>query len=165
MKILAFDPGGTTGWSRFEAEESYGSPIWRSNLRKHIKFGQIGDNEEHHLLLWKLLMHENADVIICERFDNRDNEFAKLMSREYFGICKLWCELFNRTFVSQGADQAKGFSTDAKLECLGILAVPVHPWRHANDGTRHLVYWIILKSSRWPLLKGPFLDKLKALAE
>lgn len=161
---MALDPGGTDGWSSFQVDESYGSPIWKDNLRKHFQFGQLGNNVEHHLLLWKLLMHENPNTVICERFDNRDNEFAQIMSREYIGIVKLWCEMFKRELVMQGADQAKTWTTDRKLECLGLMLEPRTVWRHANDSTRHLVYWICLKSNqRMPLLRGPFLVKLKDL--
>lgn len=162
MKILAFDPGGTTGWAQFEIEYIDGVPQWQLPLFKHFTCGQIGDNAEHHLLLWKLLMREHPDIVIGERFDNRGNEFARLMSKEYLGILKLWCELFEQEFVSQGASDAKGWVGNDKLDTLGLLAQPRTKWVHANDALRHMLFFLAVSGIKKHYeLSRPFLAALK----
>jgi len=151
MKVVAFDPGGTTGWAIFELDTE-AVIIDTSNVlffRDHVKQGQLGGNEEHHKLLWMFLARERPDVIVGERFDNRGNEFAKLMSREYIGILKLYVAMNPEVVLMwQGADQAFGWATDAKLRRLAILCVPLKQWKDANAALRHLVYHLVFKADR-----------------
>jgi hypothetical protein len=142
MKIMAFDPGGVTGWAVFEFDEILGCPRWKKAVRNHFTSGKLGvkgSHEEHHRDLWTLLMMEHPDRIICERFDNRGNEFAKLISKEYIGVIKLYCLLFSIPLYMQGSDQAKNFTTDGKLIILGIHRLPAVEMKDVNDALRHLV--------------------------
>jgi hypothetical protein len=139
VKVLALDPGGTTGWAIFDISvDDEGSPVWRKAIRDHFRAGEMGSNREHHKALWSFLIKEHPDLIICERFDNRNNEFAKIVSREYIGIVKLFCLLFHSDLVMQGSD-VMVFTDDDKLTKLGIKVTPRSKWEHANDALRHLV--------------------------
>ena len=150
MKILTLDPGGTTGWALFEVDtKSLRSSELDTFLRDHIQQGQIGDNSEHHRLLWSLLHRVAPDIVVCERADNRGNEFFKFMAVEYIGIVKLYVKLNpSCILVLLGADQAKGWVTNDKLLRLLILCVPATKWRHANDALRHLVYYLVFKTGK-----------------
>src|SRR5215831_12019244 len=145
MRAIAFDPGGTTGWAQLDVDVDHYNPEVQFHSR--VVSGQIGrNNTEHHKLLWKLLTQKRPNVIICERFDNRGNEFAKLTSREYIGVIKLYRDLYPVTVIWLGADQAKEWCTNEKLTELGVLCIPITRWKHANDAIRHLVYYIVFRS-------------------
>jgi hypothetical protein len=145
MKIMAFDPGGVTGWAVFEFDVIQDSPRWKRAIRDHFRSDKLGvrsSREEHHQALWTLLIREHPDIVICERFDNRGNEFAKLISKEYIGVVKLYCILFGIKLVMQGSDQAKNFSDDGKLIMLGVHRLPAVEMKDVNDALRHLVYFL-----------------------
>lgn len=166
MRILSLDPGGTTGWALldFDLDTLEGSLKSDTYLRDHVKSGQLGNNTEHHLVLWTLIMRTQPDVIVGERFDNRGNEYSKIMSREYIGVVKLVGQLDSGIVVRwQGSDQ-KEWATDEKLRILQILCVPKHPWRHANDALRHLVHFLVFSAGHdLSPIRNFILDQLKAL--
>src|SRR5690606_19133575 len=128
MRYVALDPGGTTGWAYFDEEG------WERN-----QFNRIA----HHQALYDALMEANPGVLIVETFVYRKGlDDVNLMAREYIGVAKLWWQQ-NRTksdIVMQTPAQAKNFITDKKLKALG-LQVPGAP--HANDATRHLLYYLV----------------------
>lgn len=126
--IVALDPGGTTGVTVLDEV----GDAWTM---------QLGP-EDHHLELYKLLTSWEPDVVVCESFMYRQNDRTgiKLNSVEYIGVAKLWCQTNNKKFVLQTPAQAKGFVTDEKLKLLNFFA---RAQRHANDATRHLVYYVI----------------------
>jgi hypothetical protein len=166
MKVLAFDPGGTTGWGKFEFDIIQDAPRWKKAVRQHFSSGQIGEDgnrEEHHRALWTFLIMEHPDLVICERFDNAGDMFTKIISREYIGVIKLYCELFGIPLTMQGADQAMNFTNDGKLIMLGIHRMPAIKWRHANDAYRHLVRYLAVKGIKdLPSIRLIILEALRA---
>jgi hypothetical protein len=129
MRAIILDPGGTTGWL-----------YWCDN---HIEHGVLGPRE-HHRELWHFLSATaggSSVRIICERFENRNEPFAMLMSNEYIGVVKCWhqAHYLNSTLVIQGASQAKRWATDDKLEVLGYDKI--RP-KHCKDAMRHWVYYV-----------------------
>jgi hypothetical protein len=143
VKIIAIDPGGTTGWAKLEIDT-----ILHGHLREHFSWGHIPIEgvEEHHSALWRFLVHEHPNVIVCERFDNSGDQFTKIVSREYIGIVKLYCQLFDIPVEWQGADVAKNWAPNDRLMTMTLLITPASKWKHANDAMRHLVYWICFKA-------------------
>jgi hypothetical protein len=170
LTILALDPGGTTGWSVFEIDlDRHGVAAWEEPpvpAAHFSNFGQLSnpsDKEGHHQLLWRLLSKFQPNVIICERFDNSGNEFAKIISAQYIGVVTLWAELHDGTLlVMQGADQAKSWAK-GKLALLGILLHPVDRWKHANDANKHLLYFLCNQNyaDRYPGIRMRMLRALK----
>jgi hypothetical protein len=167
MRILVFDPGGTTGWTLFDIE----LPVVVNSklstfLRDHVRQGQIGNNTEHHLRLWSLIAEVQPDVIVCERFDNRGNEFSRIVSREYIGIVKMYGQTHVEVMIVwQGSDQAIGWTTDEKLRTLLLLCIPLMKWRHANDALRHLIYYLVFYSGpELREVRNFILDRLRVLA-
>ena len=150
MRILSFDPGGTTGWafhSLYQGELT-GAP--------HIEGGQLGPHE-HHGELWNLIYHYTPDLIVYEQFDYRIKKDKTsgmeipgivLVSKEYIGIFKLWQagmpqkrRLFAQSSSYGGAGGRSGhaFWTDDKLKVIGAH----HPGKqHQNDATRHMLMYI-----------------------
>jgi hypothetical protein len=139
MKIVAVDPGGTTGIAEWNVQEE-----------KLYQF-QIGP-QEHHLELWEYLSATAPDLIICERFNYQRRELDKgvalvLVSREYIGVCKLYAHAVHHKLVMQQPSCMALFH-DARLKALGFYRPAMV---HANDATRHLFYYITteMKDDTW----------------
>lgn len=133
-KILAFDPGGTTGMATYDSLPLSGYP--------HHMSLQIGGGE-HHEELYEALTSHRPDVIVCESFEYR--QFAgvpkakvELVSRDYIGVIKLYAQQHSITPVFHTASAAKAFVTDDKLKALDVYK-PGNP--HANDAMRHLIFY------------------------
>lgn len=140
--IVALDPGGTTGVSVYELE---------MNLHNYeINVEQI-DTKESLLAVYDLLDLVSPDAVVCENFTYRQNDKAgiDLTAQQVIGVAKLWCEMYCVPLKLQQASAAKGFAPDSTLKKLGLYHVGK---RHANDATRHLVYYII-KNKEYPYME------------
>lgn len=150
-RIIALDPGGTTGWATFTLTEDavHGAFDW----------GQMGP-DEHHRELWNLLgmMHTEEYDIVCESFEYRNASRAGLVlvSKEYIGITKLFVEdrlatdssgSLHVTYTEQTASKAKGFVKNSHLKRLGLWSSK-HADRHAMDAMRHLIFYLV-NSPEW----------------
>lgn len=129
MNILAFDPGGTTGWATFHDNAFFG--------------GQLAG--QHHYDLYLLMRDRDPNVIVYETFEYRNKSRSGLVldSREYIGVIKLYAEINEVDIIAQTPAQAKGFVTDDKLKKMKLYQ-PGMP--HLNDAMRHLVYYIVNKT-------------------
>ena len=142
MRYIALDPGGAG------PDGGTGYAVYESGF---IDQGTLSG--EHHYDLWRLFLDHDDYLsgrlrIICERFDNRGNQFAKLDSREYIGVVKLYEQTAQHAVAEQarltywqGSDVKKWASND-KLERAGWLTHPLRPNRHMNDAKRHLLYFL-----------------------
>jgi hypothetical protein len=145
-RVIALDPGGTTGWAVWTMEAN-GDMDW------HL--GQLGP-EDHHELLYALLERETIHdfTVVCESFEfrqSRQRDNINLMSREYIGIAKLYEQERKNPVVFQTAAMAKSFVTDQKLKSMHLW----HPGKkHAMDAMRHLVYYLVNKEKQYNLLES-----------
>lgn len=160
-RIIALDPGGTTGWAMWTKMYNY-VPGSGQYLGEDDKFswGQLGPHE-HHEELFALLehMHVQEYTIVCESFEfrqYRQRENINLMSREYIGVVKLFRQQRSEIasfspVVFQTAGQAKGFVSDEKLK-----AIDLYPsgQKHARDALRHLIYYMVNKRKRYDIVKN-----------
>lgn len=166
LKIIAFDPGVTTGWCRHIVEPRVRPPdevIPEVGLRAWDggQFSPVDDqinvvnagsaakrDQGHHLRLYNFLQHERPDVVICERFvyeirRNQGNDMPGivLMSRDYIGVIELYCKQRRTPLLMQTRNPLSMWKDD-KLKKLG-LHTPGAP--HRNDATRHLLDWVVTK--------------------
>ena len=160
-RVIALDPGGTTGWAMWQDTKFPGTFEGRDEkVWEHFTCGQIGP-EEHHEELYELLerMQTHKFIVICESFEFRqsDNhrEGTVLISREYIGVAKLFTKRrgglnLQVHYVSQSPSQAKGFVSDEKLKAMGLY---VPGQRHARDALKHLVYYLVNKKHMHQLIK------------
>lgn len=145
IRIMALDPGGTTGWASWTAERIQGVAA-DSFEYKNVTWdnGQLGP--EHHKLLWSVLelMHVENCRIVCERFEYRNTSRAGLVldSREYIGIAKLFSQERGVPLEFQNASEAKGFVRDSHLKRLALWS---SGYPHANDAMRHLLFYLTNK--------------------
>jgi hypothetical protein len=161
-RVLALDPGGTTGWATYTAQRLR-DPVEEKWEYYDEKFdcNEIGP-EEHHQRLWTLLelQHTAEFTIVCESFEfrihdnQRDN--VELISREYIGITKLYTIQRPASLRMQTAAKAKGFIPDkgpqanVKLRQAGLW-VPSH--KPAMDAMRHLLYFLVNVQGRMDLVE------------
>jgi hypothetical protein len=159
MRIVSFDPGGTTGWAMFDNE---GHSVAR------FTSGQLGP-QMHHQDLWDLLRelhHVNGAPgtwcedfrIVSESFEFRNNnkdrerDNIELISREYIGVIRLYGAMHNLKHLAfQTAAQGKIRERQYKNKS-GSFVQPRHLknlglWMdgtgHAMDAYGHLLYHVI----------------------
>lgn len=139
FRVLALDPGGTTGWASYSLDDDPAT-------QGVFDCGQIGP-EEHHLELYNFLGSQQARdfTIVCERFEYRNTSRAGLVldSKEYIGVTRLFSQERNVPVVFQNASQAKGFVKDIHIKRFGLWH---HGWKHAMDGYRHLLFYLATNS-------------------
>jgi len=128
MRVVAFDPGVTTGYAMGDISED-GFMV--------IATGQEKWSQKD---LYNNLEWYKPDYIVYESFEfrrkSRDN--LVLYSRELIGVIELWADVNNvRTHV-QAPAHVMSYFTDGKLKDDNIYK-PSKP--HANDAARHLLYW------------------------
>lgn len=166
FRVIAFDPGGTTGWASANWLPLRETDSLSSIEDIEFSSGQIGPGE-HHLELWKFLHrwangHSRYGEVACELFEFRQHvtkEHTKtkveLISNEYIGIIKLFAITREIDVNFQNASSAKTFIPDkgpqanVRLHQLGLY----EPGQtHANDAKRHLLrHLVITKKIRFPI--------------
>lgn len=144
-RIVAVDPGVTTGLVFHEVWEDRVSPVWQRR--------ELGP-DRHHLQLWKYLREIAPHVIVCERFEYRiirnqatDMPGVRLESREYIGVCELYSQMYDVPLIMQPVSSAKNLFTDSKLKGLSLYSAPSGR-QHMNDATRHALYYIVVTLGR-----------------
>lgn len=151
FNVLAFDPGGTTGWAMASASTKQDS-LDDINLET----GELGP-KEHHTDLYELIyefgLYDSSLEIVFEPFHYRQNlaegRFrgkVELVSAEYIGVIKLACAQLGLTYYDRFTPgEAKAWCTDEKLQRLGWFQTPATVMRHRNDALRQLVKYLIVK--------------------
>lgn len=153
--ILAFDPGGTTGWANVQCNGGMPSDLSMDDFKLDV--GDLGP-EEHHNALFNFTAEYVIDYpktlhLVTEAFNFRqfasDGSSGKakveLISCEYIGIIKLFAERYDIPVASYNSSEGKGFATDMKLEAMGWLQTPRTPMRHRNDAIRQAVCYMVKK--------------------
>jgi len=161
-RVIALDPGGTTGWAEWSSTPYHGGVgIW-----EHYTCGQIGEpGLDYHLELDEFLGSRRTEnfIVIDETFEFRqgdnDREGIDLISREYIGVAKRWCQENGVRHVKQSPGEAKGFIPDkpknglAANEKLKVLGLWVPGKRHAMDAMRHLLYYQVNRQHKYGIIK------------
>jgi hypothetical protein len=153
MRIVAIDPGSTTGWASMDA------PSLNNANDRRWRQGMMGP-EDHHLKLYTMISLFEPDIVICEGFEYRNDsrEGLVLDSREYIGVAKLWAQ--ERTnvhvrYVEQQPNVGKirGAATEQSalvkkrnLQKLGLWSLGPKSEHHMVDATGHLLYFMLTDS-------------------
>src|SRR4051812_23358195 len=112
MRIVALDPGGTTGMAMTDDKgiSVSGAESARNQFNASWQIHHMGP-EEHHKELYQGLMLTRPDVIVCESFEFRQGSQRaniNLMSKEYIGVVKLYRDVTKTPVVFQTAAAGKG---------------------------------------------------------
>lgn len=132
MRIISFDPGGTTGVALYD--DTFKEPWRRFSLGP----------EKHHAELWYLLAPEKHivyETFLYQRRDIEEGVALELISRDYIGIIVLHSEVEENVEIYDQSPSLRMFWTDDKLRELGLwVSSP-----HERDATRHLLYHVSFK--------------------
>jgi len=115
MKLIALDPGETTGVAVFE------------DVELALSFqDRLGLSD-----MWGLLISQRPDVVACEEFRLRAESARSLVGSTFFtieliGVIKLYCAIYKCILIMQSPACAKGLIGYAP--CEGV---------HAKDAYRH----------------------------
>jgi hypothetical protein len=149
IKILALDPGGTTGWCK-HVLRSAGVALGTSGAQEGERAWAGGEltGDDHHKTLWKLLTSELPDVVVYEAFNYQIRKSqgtqmpgVHLISREYIGVAQLWCQLTGKEIVKQQPSViGLTWVKDPSLKALGLYNSGE---KHRNDATRHMLYYLV----------------------
>lgn len=156
---IAIDPGETSGWGMYRAQRIVtpdGASEWYD---EKFTCGELGPHDHYNQLETLLELQESQEYhIICESFEfrntgkHRDN--LVLVSLEYIGVVKLFCQKHsypaNMQTASQGKITKKSFVRKENLQRLGLWDPRLG---HAMDGYGHLLQWMI----NGPLKRKDFL--------
>jgi len=137
--LNAFDPGGTTGWARFQGLHLRGSGqldtpdmisgpvVMRNHLQMYPCTHMVIEN--YRIYGNKKDQHVNSDVHTLRLI----GAIETLLTLGYGPTKQL-------SLGKQLASAAKGFVTDERLEDLGLWQ---KGQRHARDAIRHGIYYIL----------------------
>jgi len=142
FKVIALDPGGTTGYAWAEINDGKVTDFGGGQ-------GQLTEGSLH-----AMLSAICPSAIVAESFEfrQRQRDGLVLVSRNLLGVSRLWAELRDVPHTEQSAAQGKAFFTDQKLRAVGAYT---RGSPHKNDATRHLLYWLTFsKGAR--LLEKPY---------
>ena len=133
MKVIALDPGKTTG---------YAVGLITSEGKMLVVTGQ---ERWSHLELWGFFEDNLPDVLITERFEfrNKARTGLELYSRELIGVTHLYHQMYMNLevpLVEQMPSVIGGFFTDKQLK-KDLIYKEGRP--HANDAARHLLQWFM----------------------
>lgn len=160
FNVLAFDPGGTTGWAHACLGLEYAGAD--SIELKDIIFSTGEFSGSHHQDIYALIRNTNEHEfvlhvpqleIVSEPFHYRQNVVedrfrgkVELISAEYIGVIRLACAQLGLSYYDRFTPgEAKRWCTDKKLQRLGWFQTPATPMRHRNDALRQLVKYLIVK--------------------
>ncbi len=163
MKIMCFDPGGTTGVVVLDTDHP-------TRFRGY----QLGPGE-HHIALWTVLTANAPKKVVCESFDYRvattDGDWShsdhrgtvdravpgiNLMSRNYIGVIELYCQMRHIELTMQkpseavSKNQGNMFFNNDKLKSLGVYVADAP---HYNDAMRHMLVYLVFKLKQKAYLK------------
>lgn len=133
MRVLAVDPGGTTGLATWFANEPlYPTPVWNA-WATPIDDAMI---EVHNML-----SDEGIDLCIFESFHISSNTLKKgrdgpMDAIEFIGVGRYLARILEVEFITQSPSEAKSFATDQKLKQYGWWVPGVD---HPRDASRHLM--------------------------
>lgn len=156
LRVLAVDPGGTTGWLLFrptvdeEQVTGYGLQV--------LDWGEERDQVRFLNMVWSLTSQPDPstkrglDAIVCEAWENRPGvpDFRP-EAIEILGTLRWFMADDRSRFSTQFVSQANSFGTDAKIRPYrSDRAKPNNVGRggngHAIKALQHAVLWV---NTRW----------------
>lgn len=150
-KIIALDPGGTTGWA---------TAIIDYRVLETIEAGQVKFEASG---LWKFLEAFDPDWIVCETFRYRlgGREGTDLRAVKWIGICELYSMMHDKRLRMQEPHVQGAKSShwnNEKVKAAGLW-IPNHP--HAMSATKHLLYFLTFKagSQLWDAARNHHLQR------
>lgn len=155
--IMALDPGGTTGWARFDPNNTAiycGQLCGAHQLELYDFLRSVLGNAKH-----SAFQQNTPMQIVCESFQFRqftgfDKSKVELDSVEYIGVVKLFSQSYGVPVQFQTASLAKHFVSDEKLKRMDWYK-PTAGLVHARDALRHIIYYLVVTKK----VRDPFTNR------
>lgn len=133
MRVLSFDPGGTTGWCCMDKQDDKKMP--------GILVAR-GDIPDWHGVA-ELIREYKPDVVTFEVFrlyasKAQSKSWDTFLVVEVIGVIKYLCECWDIRLVEQTPSEGKQFFNTEKLKVLGLYQSVTH----INDATGHALYFL-----------------------
>ena len=132
MRVLAIDPGKTTGFAEWRDREFSAWAI-AYDVALDFAMGQIMGSAVDHVVM--------EDFLISQRTVKLGTANWKPGKElEFIGAVRWACDQRDISFTTQTPSQTKSFATDAKLKHIGWWTKGLD---HPRDATRHLMLWLV----------------------
>lgn len=138
-RLLAIDPGETTGYSVFECT--------KEDNPKLVTYGQLASApiDQGIDLLTQTIMEVNPTKIVYEDYrvyswKTQDHTWAALHTPQLIGVIQTLARQHRLSTYKQMAQHAKQFFTNEKLEEWGYYC---RGKRHATDSIRHALLYLV----------------------
>lgn len=149
-EVLAYDPGGTTGWAVMcvRPQDLVGDKPLNRRLLKHFAHGQVvGDEMTQVDQLVELVDIWPYAAVVGESFVQRIRNTGLETDVAYSPVrinatLKWWLATEDRQLFKQSPSDAKERWTDARLEAAKMSPEGGHKMRHARDGVRHAALFL-----------------------
>jgi len=133
VRVLALDPGHTTGWAMFLNNEL-------------IRAGQIDTTSVDMATqtVGALFKEFEPQIVVAEEYRvykwrAKHHTGSDLLTARVIGCIETLCAFTGASIIKQPANVAKGFCTDTKLRDWGVYQTG---YKHANDAVRHGCYFL-----------------------
>lgn len=130
MRVIAFDPGQTTGYAAFDNDNDM---IWMGEIERD----QVWDFLQQ--------VEQTTHVMVLERFQSRPKPYADANPVEVIGVIKEFARQHGLPLVWQTPEQGKHFFSNDRLKERDVW-LPGAP--HAQDAARHLLYFLSFNKER-----------------
>jgi hypothetical protein len=144
-RIIALDPGETTGWSAYYPLNRGPEHIQLSLRQLETKTVERGVEILDRMLGQAAHEFPNRTLLVCEDYKvygwkSDDHKWASLHTPQLIGAIR--CIAYQRKIpiVTQMAQVAKKFATDENLEQWGVYE---RGMKHARDAERHLLHAMV----------------------
>ena len=128
MKVVALDPGETTGIAVYEQA---GQPGYET---RHWSQEQLVGHKN----VYEFLCRAQPSIVVAESFVQSTGAGATNFGAvEIIGVIKLYSQLMSKPVVWQSRG-IKKFWDDDKVKAVGLWEKGI---KHSMDATRHLLYW------------------------
>lgn len=147
FRVVAFDPGGTTGWATYSAERIQIGIDDYEYFEEQWNCGQLGPGK-HHRELFNFMELEQVETThyVTESFEYRNaaRSGLVLVSCEYIGVMELFTQGRGLHLTQQTAAKGKGFVKNDNLRKLDLWVTGgADEWRHSMDAYRHLLQFMM----------------------
>jgi hypothetical protein len=139
VKVVGFDPGGTTGWVAMVADPSHlGTRPVLVASGQFPKWSKVS-----------AIIKPGIDVVVCESFGLFGHKAMSLIGDEMIasqviGVIKARCEELGIEYVPQIPGE-KVFFMDRRLREYGYVperVTSMHNDRHCMDAIRHVLFYL-----------------------
>lgn len=144
-EALAYDPGGTTGWTVMcvKPKDLLSDKPLNSKLLKHFAYGQIVGGEMHQVdQLVELVDVWPKAAVVGESFVQKIRNTGLETDEAYSpvrinAVLRWWLATEDRQLFKQSAQMAKERWSPERLEAAKLMPEGGHKARHARDAIRH----------------------------